>query len=66
MLILGCKAGETIGLDVPPSEHPRSIAVKIVSVGGEGAGRMRLGIQADKDVLVSRKELVVLRPPDGA
>jgi len=63
MLILGCKYGQEFNLDIPPCTEARVILVKVMS---GGASRMRLGIQADKDVSVKRKELVVSRPPDGA
>lgn len=54
MLVLTRHPEEKLVFEVPPSPVPRVIEVTIVAVRGD---KVRLGCDADKDILVHRKEI---------
>ncbi len=54
MLVLTRRRGENLILTVPPSNLPRQIVVGVAAIE---RGRVKIGIQADRDVAIVREEL---------
>lgn len=54
MLVLSRKVNEKIRLVVPPSDKPTVIEATVVDVRG---ARVRMGLAAPKEVLITRTEL---------
>lgn len=54
MLVLSRQRDEEIVIEVPPSSTPTTVRVTVVDVKGE---KVRLGIDAPKEVPVHRKEV---------
>lgn len=55
MLVLGRTKDESVEIDVPPSDSHRKIRVMVCAV--HHGHKVRLGIEADKDIKILRTEL---------
>lgn len=55
MLVLGRRKDESIEIDVPPSDRQRTIRVSVCAI--KFGYMVRIGVDADKDVVVLRSEL---------
>lgn len=55
MLVLGRVADESIVIRVPPSDVQRVVRITVCNVRNNHA--VRIGVDADKDILVLRSEL---------
>lgn len=61
MLVLSRKLHEKIALDVPPSAVSRRILVSVAEID---RGKVKIGLEADRDVKIMRLELMD-QPPKG-
>ena len=55
MLVLGRTKDESIVIKVPPSDVQRDIKIMVVRV--EHGRNVRLGVDAEKDIVILRSEL---------
>lgn len=55
MLVLGRTRDESVEIDVPASDVPRKIKVMVCDI--HHGKNVRLGFEADKDIVILRTEL---------
>jgi len=56
MLVLWRKQGETIVIDIPPSDHHRTVIVMMTEM--RSSHLAKIGIEADKSIRIMRGELL--------
>lgn len=59
MLVLSRKLDERIQITVPPSAFPQVVQLLVIEIRGD---KVRLGLNADKSVMIRREEGPIEKP----